>query len=146
LALEEHFSVPKGLDANRLRSHYNKPINSRRNDSIGIYVADATLPAKREKSLQEQMNRRRQKKQSRFCEADFPKHPDKSYDPFSEDRKKTMYEARFPARGFLPNDPLLERDGSSGSSHRFNEVSFSSDEPFVQTNAKSVTNLSPQNI
>ena len=97
------------------------------------------------------MNRRRQKSQSRFCEAGFPGNPDKSYDPFAPDRKKTMYEVRFPARGFLPNDPLLERrriasndeNASDNSSNQFNEVSFSSDEPFVKTNSKSVTNFSP---
>ena len=117
--------------------------------------------------LQEQMNRRRQKSQSRFCEADFPgkeelnqdlpssrripskmrnpeRHPDRSYDEFAPDRKKTMYEPRYPARGFVPNDPILEkRKYSNDSSTQFQEASFSSEEPFVQTNAQSVTNFSP---
>jgi hypothetical protein len=52
-----------------------------------------------------------------------------------------MYEARYPARGFLPNDKRLERKISSKSSLFMPAPSETSEEPFIKTNAKSVMNL-----
>ena len=57
-----------------------------------------------------------------------------------------MYEARYPARGFLPNDKRLVRKFSSKSSLFLPAPSETSEEPFIKTNAKSVTNLTSQKV
>ena len=56
-----------------------------------------------------------------------------------------MYEQRFPARGFLFNDPRLERH-NSGDSSDFAHLDIPEKDPFFTTNSAHVANLSSQDM
>ena len=53
-----------------------------------------------------------------------------------------MYEQRYPARGFMKNDPRLERNEQDF----LNGDSTSDEETLVQTNSRSLMDLSPSKI